>query len=105
MLEIHVIPASAEVNEDRHLVTKLFLEGLQLPQIPFIAFRVGRLLHFDHDEIVIGVTVMDDDVGENRFGIKIVTADVVTWGKIQPLRVVTIPVVLAVHMPLLEFSL
>jgi hypothetical protein len=36
---------------------------------------------------------------------KIVTADVVTWGKIQPLGVVMIPIVFTVHVPLRESSL
>jgi hypothetical protein len=48
---------------------------------------------------------VNDDIGEYGFRVKIVAADVVTWRKVQPLRVVMIPVVFAVHIPLPKLPL
>jgi hypothetical protein len=105
VLEVQFLRISTETEKHGDLVMKLMLERRQLFHIPIVAFRVGRLLHFDDDEVFIGSTVVDDDVGEDRFGVKIVTSDVVSWRQIQSFRVVTVPVVFAVHVPLREFSL
>jgi len=56
----------------------------------------------DDDEVLIGSTHVNDDVGKNCFSVQVVAADVVPWRKIEPLRIVMIPVVFTVYVPLRE---
>lgn len=97
--------AGDEQYEHGDLVPQLVPKRGELLFVVRIAFRVVRLLRFEHQEVVVAVPVMDDHIGKHRPGFGVVAADVVPHAEVQALRLVAIAIVLAVYVPPGEFSL
>jgi hypothetical protein len=56
----------ARLEEQCNSVGKVGPEPRQFAFVPFVTFQVGRLLHFDDDQVLIGSTMVNDDVREDR---------------------------------------